>query len=146
MNYTKEQIKNMTWPEWNEAMAKELNEAGFRTRGFNSETGRWESNRDLYKPHPTDPETFILGQVEGANEINYLKNKGLLNNGRCPMCGGPINGIPARFTSGYDQNVHFQICQKCCNKGRRTSLNPDNNTGCMLALILFPWHLIKSIF
>lgn len=146
MTYSRTQVRMMTWPEWNDDLAKSLNDAGFRTRGFNADAGRWEPNRDLYKANPDDPKLFILGQVDGAAEYNHLKSVGLLNNGRCPMCGGPIDGIPARFTSGYDLNAHFQICQNCCSKGRRASINPTNNTRCLVALLLLPWHLVKNLF
>ena len=76
----------MSWYEWNETMEKELNEAGFKAKGFNKETGKWEKDYEPYKADAEDPETFILGVVSGAKEINYLKSIGLLNNGRCPMC------------------------------------------------------------
>lgn len=49
MKYTVEQVRQMTWSQWNDAMAKELNEAGFRARGYNPELRRWENNRELYK-------------------------------------------------------------------------------------------------
>ena len=144
MKYTAEQVRQMTWAEWNDAMAKELNEAGFRARGYNPELGRWENNRELYKADPSEPKIFILGTVDSAPEYEHLKKVELLNNGG-PMCGEPIYGNPGRFTSGYDYNAHFQICQNCVNKGRHTSVNPANNKGCMLALF-FLYHLIKGLF
>ncbi len=146
MKYTSFQIRQMSWHEWNNAMAMELNANGYRARGFNPDTRRWENNRDLYKANPSDPKVFILGTVEGAEEYDCLKRAGLLNNGRCLMCGDPIYGSPGRFTSGFDSNAHFQICQNCCNKGKRSSLNPANRTGCVMSLFLLPWHLLKIFF
>lgn len=144
MKYTKSEIRKMSWHEWNETMAKELNEAGFKAKGFNKETGKWEKDYEPYKAYAEDPETFILGVVSGAKEINYLKSIGLLSNGRCPMCGKNIE-VPGRFTSGYDPNCHFQICQSCVNKEQGVSINPSNNTGCMLSLLFIPWYLVKAI-
>ena len=63
----------MSWHEWNETMAKELNEAGFKAKGFNKETGKWEKDYEPYKAYAEDPETFILGVVSGAKEIIILK-------------------------------------------------------------------------
>ena len=146
MKYTSSQVRQMTWPEWNDAMARELNENGYKARGFNPETRRWENNREPYKADPSDTKVFIMGIVGGAEEYECLKRAGLLNNGRYPMCGNPIYGNPGRFTSGYDHNTHFQICQDCCNKGRLSSLNPANISGCIMALILMPWHLNKTLF
>lgn len=79
MKYTVEQVRQMTWSQWNDAMAKELNEAGFRARGYNPELRRWENNRELYKADPSDPTIFILGTVDGAPEYEHLKKVGLLN-------------------------------------------------------------------
>jgi hypothetical protein len=146
MKYTSEQVCQMSWAEWNDIMAKELNEAGFRARGFNPDSGKWENNRELYNADSLEPKFFILGTVDGASEFDHLKKVGLLNNGRCPMCGEPILGNPGRFTSGYDCNAHFQICQNCANIGRRTSLNPANNKGCFIALLLLPYYLLKGLF
>ena len=138
----------MSEKEWVEAMAAELNAAGFKARGLNPETNRWEDNREPYRVG-SEPKasTFVLGSIESSKAIEHLKNIGLLNNGRCPMCGKTIEGIPARFTSGYDSSFYFQICQSCCDCGRRTSLNPANNQGCgcMIALLLLPYNLIKSL-
>ena len=117
MKYSTSQICQMTWQEWNETMAKELNYAGFKARGFNEQIGRWLDNYTKYEAG-SDPDTFILGEVSGTREIDYLKRLGLLNNGRCPMCGRPIYGNPARFTSGFDPTMNFQICQSCCEKGQ----------------------------
>ncbi len=135
----------MTWHQWNETMAKELNEAGFKARGFNSKLGKWVDNYCDYSA-PSDPELFILGEVDGVKEIDYLKEIGLLNNGRCPDCGKPINGMPARFTSGSNHNMHYQICQSCCNKGKGMSVNPANNSGCMVALLFMPFAALLKLF
>ena len=146
MKYTSSEINQMSWSQWNDAMARELNNAGFKARGYNDKIGKWEDNYTAYEADPNEPKLFILGTVDGAKEINYLKEIGLLNNGRCPMCGKPIYGTPGRFTSGFDRDCHFQICQECAKHGRRTSVNPANNTGCLLAFVLFPWNLIKALF
>lgn len=72
----------MSRAEWNATMANELNSAGFRCRGFNEETRKWENNRNLYRANGSDPKVFILGTVDVAKECEYLKSIGLLNNGR----------------------------------------------------------------
>lgn len=145
MKYTSEQINKMSWQEWNETMAEELNQKGFKTKEFNSDEHRWEKT-GKYKAGD-DPRFFVLGTIEDSDAISYLKNVGLLNNGRCPMCGAPINNNPGRFTSGYDQSYHFQICQNCAkSRGglkKRTSMS---ESGCIVAQILIPWYLLKNIF
>lgn len=41
MKYTSEQINKMSWQEWNETMAEELNRKGFKAKEFNSDEHRW---------------------------------------------------------------------------------------------------------
>lgn len=148
MKYSSSQVRAMSEKEWVEAMASELNAAGFKARGLNPNTHRWEDNYEPYRVG-SEPKasTFVMGGIDDSRAIEHLKNVGLLNNGRCPMCGGPIDCTPARFTSGYDSTYHFQICQSCCGRGKRTSANPANNQGCgcAVALLLMPYNLIKSL-
>lgn len=144
MKYTNSQLRTMSYAEWMKAIAKELNDAGFRARGYNSDTHQWQDNYSLYEVG--DPQHFFMGGIRDSKALEYLKSIGLVNNGRCPICGNMIEGNPGRFTSGYDSNFHFQICQSCARHGKRTSVNPANNSGCMLALLLFPWYAVKSLF
>ncbi len=145
MKYTSEQINRMSWQEWNEIMARELNENGYKAKEYNSAEHRW-TKTGMYKAG-NDPKLFVLGKIEDSDAISFLKNVGLLNNGRCPMCGGPIHGNPGRFTSGYDYNYHFQICQNCVKtRGRTRNAGTSSGSGCMISLLLFPWYLLKSFF
>lgn len=148
MKYTSEQINSMSWLEWCETMAEELNSAGFKARGYNTTLGRWQDNYEPYRV-ADEPKLFILGTVDGSEEIDYLKSIGLLNNGRCPMCGNPINGKPGRFTSGYDHSMHFQICQNCVNRGKRgqqvMGINTSGGSGCIVGLLMLPYHIIECI-
>ena len=135
----------MSWQEWNEAMAEELNQKGFKAKEFNQDEHRWKKT-GKYKAGD-DPKLFVLGTIEDSDAISYLKDVGLLNNGRCPMCGGPIYDNPGRFTSGYDPNFHFQICQNCVkSRGGLRKSNSTSGSGCIVALILFPWYLLKNLF
>lgn len=147
MKYSSSQILSMSWKEWNQTMADELNKAGFRGIGYNPERHRLERGFAPYYAGD-DVSSFILGAVGREPEITYLKEIGLLNNDRCPLCGGSINGMPARFTDGDNSNLHFDICQTCCSQGRKMSVNRANNSGCgcVLALLIIPIHLIKSLF
>lgn len=140
----------MTEKEWIETMVKELNAAGFKRRGFNSETEQWEDNCAPYEVNRLSPtvSNLILGALNRDEKpLEYLKSIGLINNGRCPMCGESIEGTPCRFTNGYNHDFHFQICNSCYSRGRKTSLNPAQNSGCgcVLALLLMPFDLFKSL-
>lgn len=144
MKYSTEEINSMSYREWMETIAKELNEAGFKGEGYNAATGRFMKNVAPYEVQ--DIGTFFLGAINDAQAMDYLKSIGLVNNGRCPMCGAVIKGTPSRFTDGMNPNLNFHICSSCRKEGQRMSINPANNSGCMLAFVLFPWNIIKNIF
>lgn len=135
----------MSWQEWNEAMADELNQKGFKTAVIQiDERGALSNQLGEYEAGD-DPKLFVLGTIKDSAAISYLKDVGLLNNGRCPMCGRPINGNPGRFTSGYDSNYHFQVCQNCVKTRVRTrNARTSSGSGCVISLFLFPWYLLKS--
>lgn len=142
--YSLSQVKNMTFRQWIETIVKELNSAGFRARGYNSKIQKWQNNFSLYEVG--EPETFFLGELVDVDAVEYLKEIGLVDNGKCPLCGNNIEGNPGRFTDGYNSSLHFQICQNCVSQGKRVSVNPANNTGCIISLLLMPWYLVKNIF
>jgi hypothetical protein len=132
MKYTSNQINAMSFLEWTESMADELNKAGYMEEG-----------KVPYSV--SEPKYFLLGSVTKAEEIEHLKSLGLLNNGRCPMCGSKIVDSPGRFTSGYDYNYHFQVCQNCVRRRKGISVNSASKQGCIIALLLFPWNILKSV-
>lgn len=79
MKYTSEQINKMSWQEWNETMAEELNRKGFKAKEFNSDEHRWTKTGKYVAGD--DPKLFVLGAIEDSEAISYLKDIGLLNNG-----------------------------------------------------------------
>lgn len=143
MKYTSEQVNSLSYADWMETIAKELNDAGYKTSGYSEELHRFAKNCAPYKVY--EASTFFLGSIEDPAALNYLKEIGLVNNGRCPMCGAPITGSGWRFTSGSDPSYHFQICGKCGGEGKRISMNPANRSGCLIALLLAPWWMIKGL-
>ena len=144
MKYLAEEINNMSYRKWMETIANELNAAGFRGEGYNAAAGRFMKNAVPYEVY--DIRTFFMGALNDANAMEYLKSIGLVNNGRCPMCGAIIKGSPSRFISGMNPDLNFQICSSCRREGQRISINPANNSGCMLSLVVFPWYIIKGRF
>lgn len=141
--YTSQQINSLSWQEWNELMAKELNAAGYKAKEFD---GRKWVRTGYYKADSSDPAYFSLELDEDG--LDYLKEIGLVNNGRCLQCGNPIYGNPGRFTDGFNHNFHYQICQNCVRT--RGGMLPNNGVqqgnGCMAALLLLPVNLIASLF
>lgn len=144
MKYSAEEINRMSYHEWMETIADELNAAGFKGEGYSATENRFMKNAAPYKVH--DDRYFFMGAIDDANAMDYLKSIGLVNNGRCPMCGAPIKGTPSRFTSGMNHNLNFHICSSCRREGQRISINPSNKSECILAFVMLPWYIIKNVF
>ena len=120
--YSSSYLNSITWLEWNNIMAKELNDAGFRRSIWNSSKGCYESV--LFATSADNPYSFILGEVSKYEEVEYLKYRNLLNNGRCPSCGNPIIGNPCRYTSGNDKRINYHICLSCAKGHGTIDFNP----------------------
>ena len=142
MKFSTREINSMSYQEWMETITKELNEAGFKGEGYNAAAGRFIKNVAPYKVN--DVSTFFMGSINDASAMDYLKSIELVNNGRCPMCGAVIKGTPSRFSDGMNPNLNFQICLSCRKEGQRISINPANNSGCILAFVVLPWSIIKT--
>lgn len=134
--YTSSEINSLSWQEWNELMAKELNAAGFKAKVFNgrewTRTGKYSAN--------IEPKYFAQG-IDVAG-LEYLKEIGLVNNGRCMQCGKPIYGTPGRFTDGFNHDWHYQICQDCVKTRGGMIRSNQPSGGCLVALLLLPLTLI----
>ena len=137
MKYTTNSIKDISYQELLSLMCKELNNAGYKRK--------WRINGNYtymeYEPH----EDLIISEViDDIKALNYLKQIGLLDNGRCPQCGRNMNNT-CRFTSGFNPNATYYICQSCYQRGMgvQNQSNPlKNNSGCMLFIVLL---IISSV-
>ena len=85
-----------------------------------------------------DPNTcFWADIVPHFKAVEFLKEKGLLNNGICPLCGErPIQNT-FNFTNGFDERIQFNICKRCYKAGNRNSINPKNREGCYIATLCY---------
>ena len=144
MKYTRNQVVLLSYKSWMEIIALELNNAGFKGENYDPEIGRFRRNFGPYKVH--DPYYFFMGAINDPQAMEYLKSIGLVNNGRCPMRGREIVGTPSVFTCGFNSELNFHICTSCRKEGKRKSINPANNSGCLVTLLLLPWYAIKNFF
>lgn len=127
--YSAEEVNSMSYREWMETIAKELNAAGFKGKGYSSVERGWIKIEAPYEVG--EVKYFFMGSINDANAMNYLKSIGLVNNGRCPMCGSPIKGTPSQFTSGMNPNLNFYICNSCRKEGQRISVYHNRNSCCL---------------
>jgi hypothetical protein len=141
MKYSSQHINSLSGHDYQELMIKELNENGYRIK---MKSAGETKELKYYLDDDTFDKLFILG-VDDISALNHLKEVGLINNNRCPMCGASCYGSTASFTSGYDSNMKFQICNDCAKIGSNTQDQLKPGGGCLLALFLVPFNLINQI-
>ena len=142
MKYSSNQINNMSWKEWNETMARELTAAGFKGRDLVD--GRWQDIGPVKADF--EPKFFISSAVNNVDRLNYLKELGLIDNGRCPMCGNKIGDNPGRYTNRFEPDYHYQICQNCAGTKGGLKRQPSQSGGCMLVFMLLFVVIITGLF
>ena len=143
MKYTREELSQLSYKSWMETIATELNNAGYKGDGYDPVAERFRCNFGPYEVG--NEEDFFMGAIRDPKAMEYLKSIGLVNNGRCPMCGDDISGTPSLFTSGLVQDLNYHICSSCRKEGQRISINSANKTGCLVTLLLVPWNIIKQL-
>lgn len=142
-HYTSSEVMSLSWYEYNKLMADELNENGYECYVDKLNEGKFV----VYKPdfgHPTYP---LVDMLSRKNQIDFLARKGLINNGRCPRCGREIKYHDAgkyMYTDGTYSNVTYHICKDCYREGMHLSINPAQQKGCIVALLLLPYYMMVS--
>lgn len=134
--YSREQVKAMSQSEYESLICEELNNAGFRHCFHNEE----------HKYFPSDS-VFGGAIVFDLQAVEYLKQIGLLNNGKCPMCSVKEDEL--------DYKLQWQrsgaICHVCksCYKEYATQERAKRGMGCCLIvlviIVLIIWGIVKLI-
>ena len=140
MKYSKEDINNLMYKDYILLMAEELNNNGFTDTNGN----RYEVSTNVDGDFVSD---FSIGFVLSMKEkkaIDFLKEIGLLNNGRCPLTGLMLSpSTKTTYTSEYDSNITYDISSMWLEytKGKR-------NWGCFIStpiiIVGIVWGIIKG--
>lgn len=122
-------------------MVRELNGNGFRKQALDPETGcmnvrPYRVGRDL--------RTFFLDEVDRYDEIIFLDEIGLINNGRCSLCGHPLRKNPKIFKSPDGLRFDFDVCNEC---GVKHTKKKDKGQILVIILIIvfLSWYIIHEI-
>ena len=105
MKYTKEDLSNMTYKEYVLLMAEELNNNGFTDNGKS-----YEVSTDVNGNFVSDFFRAFILSMRDKNAVDFLKEVGLLNNGRCPLTGlmySPSTKIS--YVSEYNPTINYDI-------------------------------------
>lgn len=134
MKFTREQVKAMTQNEYESAICKELNDAGFRQ----------EYNGEQLEYDP-DESTFGGAIVFDPKAVDYLKQIGLLDNGKCPMCSVREDDLLYKLQNQTSGAV-YHVC-KSCYKQYAQQERAKRGCGCCLGIIviviLIVWRIVK---
>ena len=130
--YTREQVKAMTQDEYESTICDELNTAGFRCE--------FHGNYHEYEP---DESTFGGAIVFDTKAVDYLKNIGLVDNGKCPMCSVKEDELEYRLKNPHSGAI-YHVC-KSCYKLYAQQERAKRGLGCCLSIILLIGILIWGV-
>ena len=134
--YTREQVKAMTQHEYESAICKEVNNAGFRQE--------FQGVKSEYEPHGT---VFGGAIVFDSKAVDYLKDIGLIDNGKCPMCSKKEDELEYRLQN-QRSGATYHVCKSCYKRYARQE-QEKRAKGCCLVIIviiaLIIWGIVKLI-
>ena len=132
MKYSREQLKAMTQDEYESAICKELNDAGFR-QVFHGEHLEYEPDRS----------TFGGAIVFDPEAVNYLKHVGLLDNGKCPMCSVREDDLMYKLQNQHSGAI-YHVCKSCYKQYARQE-QEKRAKGCCLGVLVVIGLVIGGI-
>lgn len=136
MKYSREQVKAMTQDEYEFAICKELNDAGFRQE--------FHGEKIEYQP---DESTFGGAIVFDPEAVIHLKRVGLLDNGKCPMCSVREDNLMYKLQNQQSGAI-YHVCKSCYKLYARQE-RTKRGCGCCLGMIiiisLIIWGILKLL-
>ena len=149
MKYTSDYINSLSFQEYIKLMATELNSNGFKGHG-----GR---EYPTFEDDPVMRRLFMMGPTNDPKAMAFLKEKGLIDNGRCPSCGAPMSVYKYTWSDRRNPSRKYYLCYGCYkNHGKGDGHNMDgcpsgaptlsnSGSGCMISLLLMPVYIVKSL-
>lgn len=105
MKYSREDIELLMYKDYILLMAEELNNNGFTDNGK-----RYEVGTNVNGNFVSDFSRGFILALKDQKATDFLKEIGLLNNGRCPLTGLMISSASkTTFTSEYNSSITYDI-------------------------------------
>lgn len=126
----------MTQDEYESAICKELNDAGFREK-FNGKQSE-------YYP---DKFTFGGAIVSDPDAVEYLKRVGLLDNGKCPMCSVREDDLMYKLQNQRSGAI-YHVCKSCYKQYARQEQKKRAKGCCLLVVVIITlliWCIVKLV-
>ncbi|MCQ2287110.1 MAG: hypothetical protein MJZ76_09625 [Bacteroidales bacterium] len=113
MIYFPAEVNEWTFEQYMRVLAKELDEHGFKPNGFESYTRMLnnliEAKKFLGYTHNS---SISIAQHMDYPAIKFAQEMGLVNSGRCPLCGAVATGAHEWAASNAPRRV-LKICRGC---------------------------------
>lgn len=136
MKYSREYIEGLMYKDYILLMAEELN-----NNGFTDNEKKYEVGTDVNGNFVSDFFRGFVLSMKDKKAVNYLKEIGLLNNGRCPLTGLMISSASkTTFTSEYNSSITYDI-----NSMWLEYTKVKRNWGCFIAPVIIVAGIILGI-
>lgn len=125
MKYSKEDLNELTYKDYILLMAEELNSNGFTDNGKS-----YEVSTDVNGNFVSDFFRAFVLSIKDKEAIDFLKEVGLLDNGRCPLTGLMLSSSTKTiFTSDHNPDIKYDI-----NRMWLEYTKVKRNWGCSLSI------------
>lgn len=126
----------MSQSQYQQVICDELNAAGFKEE--------FDGERSEYYPSES---TFGGSIAFDVQAVDYLKRLGLVDNGKCPMCGVKEDELDRRLEN-MESGATYHVCNSCYKQYARQERAKRGCACCLGMLIVFAliiWSLIWGI-
>lgn len=137
MKYSRNDLDNLMYKDYILLIAEELN-----NNGFKDEDGKkYEVGTNVHGGFVSDFSRGFILSIKDSKAIDFLKQVGLLNNGRCPLTGLMLSpSTTMTYTSEYSSNIQYDI-----NKRWLDYTKEKKNWGCFVSLAVLIIAIIVGI-
>lgn len=127
MKYSRVDLSKLLYKDYILLIAEELNRNGFKCNGKKYEVSTTVDGNFVSR--------FSIGfvlSIKDKKAIDYLKEIGLLNNGRCPLTGLMIShATKISFTSECNSSISFDV-----SSAWQDEYNAKKNKGCVISPVI----------
>lgn len=137
MKYSRDDIDNLTYKDYILLIAEELN-----SNGFKDDNGdEYKVSTNVHGDFVSDFSRAFILSMKDPKAIDFLKQVGLLNNGRCPLTGLMLSpATKMTYTSEYSSSIQYDINKKWLDYTKE-----KKNWGCFVSLAVLVIAIIAGI-
>lgn len=137
MKYSKDDLRQMTYKDYILLMAEELNNNGFTY----NDGSKYEVGTNVYGDFVSDFSIGFVLSLKDKRAIEFLKEIGLLNNGRCPLTGLMLSDrTKTIYTPDEAPEISYDI-----NTAWNEYTKIKRNWGCLISISIIVVGIIMGV-